>query len=36
MKNILARGGIEFLAALLGITGSLIIENRRNKLETQN
>lgn len=35
MKNILARGGIEFLAVLLGITGSLIIDNRRNEAEMQ-
>ena len=27
MKNVLARGGIEFLAVLLGITGSLWIDN---------
>ena len=27
MKNILARGGIEFLAVLLGITGSLGIDD---------
>ena len=35
MKNILARGGIEFLAVLLGISGSLWIdgnqENRQKK-----
>jgi len=35
MKNILARGGIEFLAVLLGISGSLWIdgnqENRKKK-----
>ena len=32
MKNILARGGIEFLAVLLGITGSLWIdESQENK-----
>jgi hypothetical protein len=32
MKNILARGGIELIAALLGITGSLWInKNRRIK-----
>ena len=30
MKNILARGGIEFLAVLLGITGSLLIDERKN------
>ena len=29
MKKILARGGIEFLAVLLGISGSLWIENNR-------
>ena len=29
MKNILARGGIEFLAVLLGITGSLWIDENR-------
>ena len=29
MKNILARGGIEFLAVLLGISGSLWMENNR-------
>lgn len=33
MKNILARGGIEFLAVLLGITSSLWIENNRSKRE---
>ena len=27
MKNILARGGIEFLAVLLGISGSLWIDD---------
>ena len=32
MKNILARGGIEFLAVLLGITLSLWVdENSKNK-----
>ena len=32
MKNILARGGIEFIAVLLGITGSLWIdENKQTK-----
>jgi|TARA_B110000263_G_C15290396_1_gene502968 hypothetical protein len=30
MKNILARGGIEFLAVLLGITGSLLIDEKKN------
>ena len=29
MKNILARGGIEFLAVLLGITSSLWIDNNK-------
>ena len=29
MKNLFARGGIEFLAVLLGISGSLWIENNR-------
>ena len=29
MKNILARGGIEFIAVLLGITGSLWIDENR-------
>ena len=28
MKNILARGGIEFLAVMLGITLSLYIDNK--------
>ena len=28
MKNMIARGGIEFLAVLLGITGSLFIEDK--------
>ena len=28
MKNILARGGIEFLAVLLGISGSLWLDDR--------
>ena len=31
MKNILARGGIEFIAVLLGITGSLWIDENRKK-----
>lgn len=35
MKNILARGGIEFIAVLLGITGSLIIDNRRTENDIQ-
>ena len=30
MKNILARGGIEFLAVLLGITGSLWIDENQD------
>ena len=29
MRNILARGGIEFLAVLLGITSSLWIDNNK-------
>ena len=29
MKNILARGGIEFLAVLLGISGSLWIDQNQ-------
>ena len=29
MKNLFARGGIEFLAVLLGISGSLWMENNR-------
>jgi len=33
MKNILARGGIEFLAVLLGISGSLWIDNYSNEKE---
>ena len=33
MKNILARGGIEFLAVLLGITGSLYIDNNNKVRE---
>ena len=33
MKNILARGGIEFLAVLLGISGSLWLENSRSEKE---
>ena len=35
MKNILARGGIEFLAVLLGISASLWIENSRSDKELQ-
>lgn len=31
MKNILARGGVEFLAVLLGITGSLWIDKNQKK-----
>ena len=33
MKNILARGGIEFLAVLLGLSGSLTLEDKRQKDE---
>ena len=33
MKNILARGGIEFLAVLLGISGSLWIDSNNKSLE---
>ena len=33
MKKILTRGGIEFLAVLLGITGSLFIEDKNNERE---
>ena len=33
MKNILLRGGIEFLAVLLGITGSLYIDRLNNENE---
>ena len=38
MKNILARGGIEFLAVLLGISGSLWIDNsiKENEHKEQN
>lgn len=32
MKNLLARGGIEFLAVLLGITGSLWVDDYRTEL----
>ena len=35
MKNILARGGIEFLAVLLGISASLWIENSKSERELQ-
>ena len=31
MKKILARGGIEFIAVVLGITISLWIEDEKNK-----
>tara|TARA_B110000438_G_scaffold99609_1_gene98563 strand:+ start:134 stop:802 length:669 start_codon:yes stop_codon:yes gene_type:complete len=33
MKNILARGGIEFIAVLLGISGSLWIDNNKDTKE---
>ena len=33
MKNVLARGGIEFLAVLLGLSGSLTLEDKRQKDE---
>jgi len=33
MKQLLARGGIEFLAVLLGITGSFFIDDRKNERE---
>ena len=35
MKNILARGGIEFLAVLLGISGSLWVDDYRIELANQ-
>jgi hypothetical protein len=35
MKNILARGGIEFLAVLLGITGSLWIDNNQKESDIE-
>ncbi len=35
MKNILARGGIEFLAVLLGISGSLWIDEQRENNQKQ-
>ncbi|MDG2267192.1 MAG: hypothetical protein P8L91_09445, partial [Candidatus Marinimicrobia bacterium] len=36
MKNLFAKGGIEFLAVLLGISGSLWMENNRQiKLEDE-
>ena len=36
MKNILARGGIEFLAVLLGITASLWIDKNQNENQNEN
>ena len=36
MKNILARGGIEFLAVLLGITASLWIDKNQDQNENEN
>ena len=36
MKNILARGGIEFLAVLLGITASLWIDKNQNENQNNN
>jgi hypothetical protein len=36
MKHILARGGIEFVAVLLGITGSLLIDEKKNDQELIN
>ena len=36
MKNILARGGIEFVAVLLGISGSLWIDNNKKFHSTIN
>ena len=35
MKNILARGGIEFLAVFLGIALSLWVDDYRNKINTK-
>ena len=35
MKKILARGGIEFLAVLLGITSSLWIDKNQKKSDLQ-
>jgi len=35
MRNILARGGIEFLAVLLGITGSLWIDNNQKESDIE-
>ena len=36
MKNILARGGIEFLAVFLAIAISLWVDDYRNKINTKN
>ena len=36
MKNILARGGIEFLAVFLGIALSLWVDDYRNKINIKN
>ena len=36
MKKILARGGIEFLAVLFGITISLWVEDSRENIHIQN
>ena len=33
MKNIIARGGVEFIAVLLGISGSLWIDNNKDLKE---
>ena len=35
MKNILARGGIEFLAVLLGITASLWIDKNQKQSDLE-
>tara|TARA_B110000438_G_scaffold63609_1_gene64098 strand:- start:54 stop:365 length:312 start_codon:yes stop_codon:yes gene_type:complete len=35
MKNILARGGVEFLAVLLGITASLWIDKNQKESEIE-
>jgi len=35
MKNILARGGIEFLAVLLGITASLWIDKNQRESDVE-
>ena len=35
MKNILARGGIEFLAVLLGITASLWIDKNQRQQDLE-